>query len=110
MMAPVPVDAGTSCFDEGRAQLKGTVLDMPIYACAALCYAMVEFWYGMTCSAGMLAVLFIAFICDMAVYAWCNTPSAPNLHSPVDRFHGPFADNYSNEHYEGYYGSVNCDD
>ena len=103
MLAPVP-------FDESRSHLKIIVLDMPIYACAALCYAMVEFWYKMMCSAGMLAVLFIAFICDMAVYAWCNTPFGPNLHSAVDRFHGPFADNYWNEHYEGYCGSVNYDD
>ena len=71
---------------------------------------MVEFWYVMRCSAGALAVLSVAFICDLAVYAWCNTPSASSLHSPVDRFRGPFVDNYWNENYDGYYGSVNYDD
>ena len=77
---------------------------MHLHACAALGYAMVEFWYVMRCSAGALAVLSVAFICDLAVYAWCNTPSASSLHSPVDRFHGPSLTIAENQRNDRYYG------
>ena len=89
-------------FDDQRLtalsfQVPRIAVDMSLYACAALGYAMVELLYLLMCSAGVLAFLAAAFICDLAIYAWCNTASAPSLHSPVDRFHGPsptIAENY----------------
>ena len=38
-------------------------VDMSFYACATLGCAMVELWYVLMCSAGVLAFLSVAFIC-----------------------------------------------
>ena len=78
---------------------------MSLYACAALGYVMVEFWYVMRCSAGVLATFSIELNIDIATSALFSTPSAAGEQSPVDRFHGHFADKYwLDENYDVYYG------